>query len=446
MKAHRLGLALLLASAILVLAPHVPEGAPSLRAAPLPFPALDASTHANGQYRACVTNNDDDSQTVYYKTEIQKDYSVSFTVPPAGGYACSSYTTVIAGERTVMVLWTDPDTSQPSTLSQPVPVPSGGTVTSHFIISRNPLWNVHITNHDDDALSVSYAVSTWGDPLTLSVAAGATVSSSSWPAPAGNAFVTVTYTDPDTADASLRQSPAQTLYPGTTTTFSFSIPRNPLWNFSITNLDNDDLTVDYWILYSGEVHSVVVPAGSTVASAWWPESPGMAWLMYAWTDPDKGETFVTNAVEQFLQEDQTATFRTNIPRFSRHTIALSANPPSGGAPTGGGVYDYGTTATVHANPAGDYAFSHWAVGHAVASSLADYSFLVIGDRDLIANYHLKTATPTRTATAGVSKTATPTRTPTPTPSPTQTSVPGQTATATPTPVVSLRLPIILCGN
>ena len=69
-----------------------------------------------------------------------------------------------------------------------------------------------------------------------------------------------------------------------------------------------------------------------------------------------------------------------------YTISVSAQPSNGGTVSGGGSYDYGQSCTVQAVPDQGYAFINWTDGGVVVSSDADYSFIVNGNRSLVANF------------------------------------------------------------
>jgi hypothetical protein len=70
-------------------------------------------------------------------------------------------------------------------------------------------------------------------------------------------------------------------------------------------------------------------------------------------------------------------------------INLAASPSGGGTVTGGGYYEWGSSATVAATPNPAYNFLNWTVGTTVVSSDATYSFVVSGIKTLTANFVLK---------------------------------------------------------
>ena len=68
----------------------------------------------------------------------------------------------------------------------------------------------------------------------------------------------------------------------------------------------------------------------------------------------------------------------------KFTITVSANPVEGGVVTGGGVYDYGSLATVTVIPNVNYSFVNWSENEQDVSYETAYSFTVMEDRALVA--------------------------------------------------------------
>ena len=83
--------------------------------------------------------------------------------------------------------------------------------------------------------------------------------------------------------------------------------------------------------------------------------------------------------------NQSATYVAHFePR--NYYIAVSANPSVGGTVSGSGLYAFGQTCTVHAEPAEHYEFASWTDGGTQVSTEADYSFTVTGGRNLVGNF------------------------------------------------------------
>lgn len=89
-----------------------------------------------------------------------------------------------------------------------------------------------------------------------------------------------------------------------------------------------------------------------------------------------------------------------------YTITVSANPTNGGTVTGGGTYQQGHECTVTATPATGYAFTNWTENGNVVSTRANYTFIVTGNRTLVANFTLQSYTINAAASPNYSGTVT----------------------------------------
>ena len=106
-------------------------------------------------------------------------------------------------------------------------------------------------------------------------------------------------------------------------------------------------------------------------------SPGAGWQFSGWGGACSGVGSCDLALD--VDRSVTATFS---PR--EYTISVAANPVAGGTVTGAGTYAYGSTPTLHAIPDSGYTFQEWTVSGSTVWTTADYSFLVTGDRSLVA--------------------------------------------------------------
>lgn len=68
------------------------------------------------------------------------------------------------------------------------------------------------------------------------------------------------------------------------------------------------------------------------------------------------------------------------------TVSVSINPDNSGTVTGAGDYTYGSTCTLTATPAEDYAFNKWTIGGETVSINEAYSFTVTEDVTVVANF------------------------------------------------------------
>ena len=83
-----------------------------------------------------------------------------------------------------------------------------------------------------------------------------------------------------------------------------------------------------------------------------------------------------------------------------HTITVSANPAEAGTVTGGGEFEETDEIAVKAVATEGYEFVNWTEGEEVVSTDAEYTFEVLADRALVANFEKLTYTVTATATNG----------------------------------------------
>jgi hypothetical protein len=73
-----------------------------------------------------------------------------------------------------------------------------------------------------------------------------------------------------------------------------------------------------------------------------------------------------------------------------YTISVAANPSSGGTVSGAGVYQYGETVTLTANPEVNYSFLNWTENGDVVSTNVNYTFSVSQHRSLTATFSIQT--------------------------------------------------------
>ncbi|NLX90395.1 MAG: hypothetical protein GXZ07_02185 [Firmicutes bacterium] len=72
-----------------------------------------------------------------------------------------------------------------------------------------------------------------------------------------------------------------------------------------------------------------------------------------------------------------------------YTLTVSASPEDAGTVSGGGSFTSGSNVTVSATANSGYSFVNWTEGGAVVSSEANYSFVLSGNRTLVANFVVK---------------------------------------------------------
>lgn len=92
---------------------------------------------------------------------------------------------------------------------------------------------------------------------------------------------------------------------------------------------------------------------------------------------DASYIFTVTVAEEYVAHFQPKTY----------TISVSADPSDGGIVTGNGNYTYGQNCTVTATANSGYVFSHWEEGDLTVSSNTSYTFVVNGNRNLVAKFN-----------------------------------------------------------
>ena len=80
----------------------------------------------------------------------------------------------------------------------------------------------------------------------------------------------------------------------------------------------------------------------------------------------------------------------------QYSITVSADPTNGGTVSGGGMYLYGETCTVTANPNTGWTFANWTENGSVVAAYQHYSFIVTCNRTLVAHFQQSINLPTVT--------------------------------------------------
>lgn len=105
---------------------------------------------------------------------------------------------------------------------------------------------------------------------------------------------------------------------------------------------------------------------------------------------DANYTFVVTSNRSLV-----ANFEEQLP--DTYNINVSPNPNIGGTVTGGGTYAGGQQCTVTANANTGYTFINWTENGEVVTTNASYTFIVEGNRTLVANFTLNNYTISVTA-------------------------------------------------
>ncbi|WP_051189462.1 ice-binding family protein [Daejeonella oryzae] len=130
-------------------------------------------------------------------------------------------------------------------------------------------------------------------------------------------------------------------------------------------------------------------------------SPNTGYTFVNWTD--NGAIVSTSSSFQFLiSGNRTLVANYRVVPASQLAVVLSSSPTAGGTTDGEGSYNSGSSVTVTSNPNPGYTFTNWtdkATG-VVASTSANYTFVLNANRTLVANFTINTYTLTVNAVNG----------------------------------------------
>jgi hypothetical protein len=105
-----------------------------------------------------------------------------------------------------------------------------------------------------------------------------------------------------------------------------------------------------------------------------------------------------NDYELYMISETSINFQTNVMTgdvlepfvFSfksyQYNVSVDVLPEIGGTISGGGIYKHGDEVSVVANPNDGYIFLNWTENDSVVSEDTDYKFVIISDRNIIANF------------------------------------------------------------
>lgn len=120
-------------------------------------------------------------------------------------------------------------------------------------------------------------------------------------------------------------------------------------------------------------------------------NPGYTFIN--WTK--NGSQVSTNAFYTFTVTE-TASYVAHF-QMQNYNVAVTANPDNGGNVSGGGIFNYGETCTVHATANTGYTFMKWTENGTQVSTNASYTFTVNANRNLVAFFQLQSFTITASA-------------------------------------------------
>lgn len=103
-------------------------------------------------------------------------------------------------------------------------------------------------------------------------------------------------------------------------------------------------------------------------------------------------TGVTDLSGKSIPADSTWKF-TTLSITQQFTVALTANPIDGGSTSEGGLFNSGASVTVSATSNPGFSFNNWTESGVQVSINANYTFVINGNRNLVANFDVVQAGP-----------------------------------------------------
>ena len=155
------------------------------------------------------------------------------------------------------------------------------------------------------------------------------------------------------------------------------------WNGNYLVVSYGDVTEQYTIVSGSHAsYSLDIVTGSVVS---------LSWIKGSYIGECSFDIKFENGVLIYHGSNLSATFQEDIAidcelATAPYLISATANPTEGGAVEGGGVYEGGSSCTLHAIPNPGYIFVYWTENGQQVSTDATYSFTVAGNRDLVAYF------------------------------------------------------------
>ncbi|MCL2041998.1 MAG: Ig-like domain-containing protein, partial [Bacteroidales bacterium] len=293
--------------------------------------------------------------------------SAAITLPDAGGsYDCGTSVTVAATAEDcyTFVNWTDGSGAAVSTDNPFTFVIDKDTVliANFEIISYNVTVSADPTTGGSAAITLPDAGGTYDCGASVTVAATAE-----------DCYTFVNWTDDSGAAVS------------TDNPFTFTIDKDTVLvaNFEIISCN---VTVSADPTTGGSTAITLPDAGGTYdcgTSVTVAATTEDCYAFVNWTDGNGTAVSTDNPFTFTIDKDTVL-----IANFEKipYSVTVSADPPTGGAVSGGGTYDCGTSVTVAATPNTGFAFVNWTKAGTEVSTNATYNFTATENIDLVANF------------------------------------------------------------
>ena len=179
------------------------------------------------------------------------------------------------------------------------------------------------------------------------------------------------------------------------------VSNSPIYSFTVTS--NRDIVANFEV-NTYEITATANPTnGGTVTGAGTYDhgttvtltaTAAEGYHFVSWTK--EGTEVSTSASYSFTVTEAGA----YVAHFEMNTYEVTATANPTGTVSGEGTYNHGMTATLTATADEGYTFVNWTENGSVVSTNATYSFTVISDRDLVANFQIESYTIVVSATEG----------------------------------------------
>ena len=317
----------------------------------------------SGQVRIVVTKPQRQPYIQDINVESAQNYTITVTPDPTEGGTVTGGGTYQAGENCTVTAtpnanytftnWTENGTVVSTNANYTFTVNANRTLVAHFTINT---YTINVSASPTNGGNVTGGGTfTYGQNCTVSATAASGYTFTNWTE--GSVVVS------------------------TNTSYSFSVTSNrnlmahftenplPIYTISVTPKPEEGGTVRGAGTYQ-EGQTCIVSA-----------TPATGYNFVNWTENEV--VFSTNTAYTFTVTGN----RNLVANFSpiSYTISASVNPAVGGEVTGDGTYVHGTQVTLKVVPNEDYIFLNWTENGTVVAETEDYTFVVTGDRALIAN-------------------------------------------------------------
>ncbi len=307
----------------------------------------DRTLTANFQYQQPST----------YTITVSADPSNGGTVSGGGTYQQGQQCTVIATANSnyTFIKWTENGTQVSTNPTYSFTVNSNRTLVAHFQSQPN-----------------QYTITLSANPTN-----GGTVSGGG------------TYSQGQTCTVTANANPGYSFVNWTEN--GTQVSTNPTYSFTVTG--NRALVANFSYSPIGYViNATAEPSYGGLVSGTGTYNQGQTCTLIATPNPnyvfvnwtEGGNEVSTSPTYSFTVNGN----RTLVAHFESqvYAISVSANPTDGGTVYGGGDYSAGITCHLIAVPNNNYSFLNWTEYGVAVSSESDYSFVVTGNRTLVANF------------------------------------------------------------